>query len=202
MNYLLVDTSGAHLSVVVKFGGKTEYIYKPDCGVNHSVEITAAIEQTLEKAGATLLASDFFGAVVGAGSFTGIRIGVSAVKGLCLATGKTALKITSFDTIAYNKDSGKVMAVIDAGHNGYYVCGYENKKEIISPRFVLGEELKNISEDFTLLSYGEIKGLKTKVVSPLNGLIKFAEENGDKITDDINDLTPLYCRKSQAEEGR
>lgn len=202
MNYLLVDTSGALLSVVVKYGDKTEYVYKPDCGVNHSVEITESIERALEKAGAALSEMDFFGAVVGAGSFTGIRIGVSAVKGLCLATEKPALKITSFDTIAYNKDSGKVMAVIDAGHNGYYVCGYENKKEIVSPRFVFGEELESLSEGFSLLSYGEIKGIKTEVVSPLTGLIIFAEENGGKVTDDVNALTPVYCRKSQAEEGR
>ena len=202
MKYLLVDTSGAHLSVVVAFNGKTEYIFEPDCGVNHSVKITTAIEQTLEKAGATLFSLDFIGAVVGAGSFTGIRIGVSAVKGLCLAAEKPALKITSFDTIAYNKDSGKVMAVIDAGHNGYYICGYEDKKVVIPPRFISGDDLKKISEGFSLLSFVEIKGLKTEIVSPLTGLIKFAEENGDKITSDVNCLTPVYCRKSQAEEGR
>ena len=202
MNYLLVDTSGAHLSVVVSFNGKTEYLYESDCGVNHSVAVMPAIEKTLKSAGAGLRDLDFIGAVVGAGSFTGIRIGVSAVKGLCLATGKPTLKITSFDTIAYNIDSGKVMAVIDAGHNGYYICGYDNKKVVIPPRFVLGEELKQISEGFTLLSYDKIESVKTQVVSPLKGLIKFAEENGDKITEDINSLSPVYCRKSQAEEGR
>ena len=202
MNYLLVDTSGAHLCVVVSFNGKTEYVYEPDCGVNHSVRVMPAIEETLDKAGAKLADLDFIGAVVGAGSFTGIRIGVSAVKGLCLAAGKPTLKITSFDTIAYNMDSGKVMAIIDAGHNGYYICGYEDKKVVIPPRFVLGEELEKIRGDFSLLSYGEIKGFKTEKVSPLTGLIKFARENGDKKTGDINSLSPVYCRKSQAEEGR
>ena len=202
MNYLLVDTSGNHLSAVVKHEGKTEYVFEPDCGVNHSVRIMTAIEETLNKAGAKLCDLDFFGAVVGAGSFTGIRIGVSAVKGLCLAENKPALKITSFDTIAYNRDSGKIMAVIDAGHNGYYVSGYENKKVVISPRFVIGEELRRLSDGYLLLSYGEIKGLKTEIVSPLTGLIKFAEENGDKASSDINSLSPVYCRKSQAEEGR
>lgn len=202
MNYLLVDTSGNHLSVVVKFNGNVERVYEPDCGVNHSVRVLPAVEEVLLKAGATIGDMDFFGAAVGAGSFTGIRIGVSAVKGFCLATGKPALKITSFDTIAYNKDSGKVLAVISAGHNGYYVCGYENKKTVLPPRFIFGDELKILSGEFALLSYGEIDGFKTEVVSPLNGLINYAEENGDKITDDINALTPLYCRKSQAEEGR
>lgn len=202
MNYLLVDTSGNHLSVVVRCGEKTEYVFEPDCGVNHSARIMPAIEETLIKARAKLSDMDFFGAVVGAGSFTGIRIGVSTVKGLCLATGKPALKITSFDSIAYNKDSGKVMAVIDAGHNGYYVCGYENKKVVIPPRFILGEELKTLSDGFLLLSHGEINGLKTETVSPLTGLMKFAEENAEKATSDINALSPVYCRKSQAEEGR
>ena len=202
MNYLLVDTSGNHLSVVVKFSGKTECVFEPDCGVNHSVRVMPAIEETLKKAGASVFSLDFIGAVVGAGSFTGIRIGVSAVKGLCFAGNKPALKITSFDTIAYNKDSVKVLAVIDAGHNGYYICGYENKKVVIPPRFILGEELSKISEGYSLLSYGTVKGLKTEIVSPLTGLINFSEENGDKITDDINALTPVYCRKSQAEEGR
>lgn len=202
MNYLLIDTSGKHLSVVAKKGEKTEYVYEPDCGVNHSVKITVAIEETLSKAGEELSELDFIGAVVGAGSFTGIRIGVAAAKGLCLAGKIPALRITSFDTIAYNSFSGKVMAVIDAGHNGYYICGYENREVVISPRFVLFDELVKLSEGYSLLSYGEINGVKTRVVSPLTGLINYAEENGALKTDDINALSPLYCRKSQAEEGR
>lgn len=202
MNYLVIDTCNTHLSVVASVNGKTEYVYEPDCGVNHSVRVMTAVDEVLEKLSVALKDLDFIGAVVGAGSFTGIRIGVSTVKGLCLALNKPALSITSFDTIAYNKKAGKVMAVVDAGHGAVYACAYNDKAVVMPPEYLLISDLKKRARGYKLLSFGEIAGLKTQIVSPLNGLIDFAENSGDKADFNLDSLTPVYCRKSQAEEGR
>ena len=200
MNYLLIDTSGAHLSVVAKIGEKTEYVFEADCGVNHSARVMPAVEKVLSAVGGGVKDVDFIGAVRGAGSFTGIRIGIATAKGLSVAAKKPTLGITSFDTIAYNINDGKVLAVIDAGHNGYYVAGYSDKRITVLPRYITAEELKKIKKGYKLYSYGKVSGFKTTVVSPLRGLISYAQENGDKAT--FSPLKTTYCRKSQAEEGR
>ncbi len=200
MNYVAVDTSGKYLSVVVCKNDKPEVFFEENCGVNHSVKLMPVLEELLDRAKLSLKDVDFFACVVGAGSFTGIRIGVSTVKALCFSNKKPCLKITSFDTLAYNR-KGKVLAVIDAGHNGYYVAGYLDKKLILNPKYVLKEELLNLSKEYVLVSFDNLDFTYEKV-SVLNGLISAIQEKRGDITLIYEELSPLYCRQSQAEEGR
>jgi tRNA threonylcarbamoyl adenosine modification protein YeaZ len=128
-NFLAVDTSGNHLAVVAVKDGTTYATYVENCAMKHAVSIMPAVDETLKKANLQLKDCDFFAAVVGAGSFTGIRIGISTVKGFCLAHGKPALAITSFDVAAYNAldtKTNKILCLVDALHDCYYACGYEN----------------------------------------------------------------------------
>jgi tRNA threonylcarbamoyladenosine biosynthesis protein TsaB len=201
MKYLAIDTSGKNLTVIAKNQDQTEIYFDPNCGVFHSTAVMNKIEETLEKVSLNLKDADFIACVTGAGSFTGIRIGVSTVKALCFANGIKCLPITSFDTIAYNKKAGKVLAVIDAKHDGYYVAGYSDGKLILPPSFVNGNELVKLSEEYKLLSFEEIKGYDVEVVSISNGLLKAVEDNYSNVVS-VSELNPLYVRKSQAEEGR
>ncbi|MBQ9485524.1 MAG: tRNA (adenosine(37)-N6)-threonylcarbamoyltransferase complex dimerization subunit type 1 TsaB [Clostridia bacterium] len=200
MNYLALDTSGKHLTLIAENNGRVFDFFDPDCGVNHSVRLMPEIENLLIKADMQLSDADFFAAAVGAGSFTGIRIGVSTVKALAFATNKSVLNITSFDTIAYNIDNGKVLAVIDAKHNGFYVCPYENGTAG-KAEFITGERLKEFS-DYRFLSGEKIAGVETEVVSVKEGFYRAIARKQSEITADVNALKPLYVRKSQAEEGR
>ncbi len=202
MNYIAVDTSGKNLTVIACKDGKSQIFYDPDCALKHSVTLMNAVESTAEKAGLDLLAVDFFACVVGAGSFTGIRIGVATIKALCFAYGKPCLSITSFDTMAYNKIGGKLLTVIDAKHNGYYVCGYDDEKIVIEPSYLTGEQLNAIKKGFKLISSEKVSGFKCKDVDVVQGLIKAIESKKESVTCDLESLTPLYVRKSQAEEGR
>ena len=200
MNYIAVDTSGKHLTLIAKKNGQVYRFFDKDCGVHHSVKVMPELEILLKKADMELSDADFFACAVGAGSFTGIRIGVSTVKALAFAVNKPVLSITSFDTLAYNIDSGKVLAIIDAKHNGYYVCPYDNgaagKAEYVS-----GERLAEF-KDRLFVSGEEINGVNTQVVSAAEGFRRAIESKSGEISDDINSLVPLYVRKSQAEEGR
>lgn len=202
MNCLAIDTSGKNLTVILFDNGKTYSYFDGECGVKHSEDLMPAIENILIKNNFDLANADFIACVVGAGSFTGIRIGVSTAKALCFAYGKKCLPVTSFDVLAYNIEGGKVLSVIDAGHDGFYVCGYENKKIVISPKYILKEELIELEKEFTLVSESEIKGFNVKTVSLLEGFISAVKELKNNATLDIEALTPLYLRKSQAEEGR
>ncbi len=203
MNYLAIDTSGKNLTVIVCKNDIITSYCDEECGVNHSVALMPKVEELAEKANFDLTTADFFACVVGAGSFTGIRIGVATVKALCFAFNKPCLSITSFDTLAYNIKSGKVLAVIDAKHNGFYVCGYDCGKVVFSPAYILRDKLDEIKGEYDkLVAISEIGGLDITPVSVEKGLRLAINAKLNEISYDLESLTPLYCRKSQAEEGR
>ena len=201
MNYLAIDTSGKNLTVIICKNGQKHVIHDAECGVNHSVELMPKVEQLAEQVGFDFSCADFFACVVGAGSFTGIRIGVATVKAMCFAFKKPCLSITSFDTLAYN-EKGKVLAVIDAKHNGFYVCGYDNGKVVYPPAYIMREQLEEICDEYLLVAIDGIDGFNVKTVRVENGLINAIEQKLDQVSADIETLSPLYIRKSQAEEGR
>ncbi len=202
MNYLAVDTSGKNLTILICKENKVYKYFDSECGVKHSTALMPQIERLALEVGFDFNKADFFSAVVGAGSFTGIRIGVSTIKAMCFAFNKPALSITSFDTLAYNDVSDKVLAIIDAKHNGFYVCGYENGKVCFEPSYVDRSEVEKLLLEFRGVSFEQIDGLDVQKVDICKGLEKAIAQNLDKVTSDLESLTPLYVRKSQAEEGR
>ena len=139
MKFLAIDTSGRALNVVAVNEEKTVVSRREDCAMRHSVLLMDAIDGALKEAGMTLADCDFLACVVGPGSFTGIRIGIATVKGLCLAGEKKALSLTTFDTLAYADTDGKRLCLVDAGHGNVYACGYDGT-QVVLPRQKCGRE--------------------------------------------------------------
>lgn len=202
MNYLAIDTSGKNLTIIICKDGVISTYFDSECGVNHSVKLMPKIEELAIKNNFDFSKADFFCAVVGAGSFTGIRIGVSTIKAMCFAFNKPCLSITSFDTLAYNEKDGKVLALIDAKHNAFYACGYEDGKIIKQPCYIGKDEVEELLKEYKGVCATEVKELDLKIVDIAKGLKKAIEQNFNNITYDLEKLSPLYVRKSQAEEGR
>jgi tRNA threonylcarbamoyladenosine biosynthesis protein TsaB len=200
MNYLAIDTSGAHLTVIACKDDKITAYYNEDCRMNHSVVLMDAVEDTLLKADLQIENVDFLCACVGAGSFTGIRIGVSVIKALSFSCNKKILSVTAFDILAYNIEKGRVLAVIDARHDHYYVCGYEDKKIILEPQFISKSRLKELKEEYKLISK-QLEGFEYIDADLKTGFIKAINEKCNNLSD-RESLLPLYIRKSQAEENR
>jgi len=188
VNWLAIDTSSTYLTVVVCYNGQTYGEFTASCGLTHSVTLNATIEKVLEKANATLADMDFFACVVGAGSFTGIRIGVSAIKAFSYAMDKKVLGVTSFDVLAYNTDRQKIVTAIDARNDNFYACTYDNGVAG-EPKFISGKNLRNLGYEI----------ITADKVDLYKGLILAVEKNLDKLVD-RESLVPLYCKKSQAEE--
>lgn len=202
MNYLAIDTSGKNLTVIICKDDKVHTYFDSECGVNHSVALMPKVEQLAKKTNFDFSTADFFACVVGAGSFTGIRIGVATIKAMCFAFNKPCLSITSFDTLAYN-EKGSVLALIDAKHNGFYACGYKDGKVDLEPCYLMREQVEELVKNYSLIvSSTEISGIAIKKVSVSEGLVKAILEKKSLVSADIESLTPLYVRKSQAEEGR
>lgn len=202
MKYLVIDTSGKNLIVIAVNGDKEKVYFDPNCGLNHSVTLMPQVEDALNEVGLNLTDADFISCTLGAGSFTGIRIGVSSVKALCFAYNKPTLPITTFDAIAYNRQGEKVLAVINAKHNHFYIAGYDKGVEVISPEYAEKSVVEELAKEYKLLSFEEIDGLSLEVVSLVSGIKNFVEKNYQNKTSDLEKLSPVYVRKSQAEEGR
>lgn len=201
MNCLAVDTSGSHLTVIIitEKGCFVEYV--DNCNLQHSVVLMPTIENLLIKNNISLDEIDVFACNVGPGSFTGIRIGVSTIKAFCYAKNKKVFPVTSFDVLAYNKESGKNLAVIDAKHDNYYVCGYDGTNAITKPQFVDRETLSKLKEEYEeILTSSDIE-IKNKNCDLKEGFLKAVKGLIETATFDKESLVPLYVRKSQAEES-
>ncbi len=199
MKFLAIDTSGKHLTVLAYIEGRVETCYLPDCALSHSVRLMDEVDGVCARAGVTPADFDFFAVVVGAGSFTGIRIGIATVKGLCFACGKPALAVTSFDAIAYAERGGRVNAVVDAGHGFVYLCSYNEAREVtLTPRYRSAEEARACEGEFLC---AESTPLDCRAVDPSQGLLNAVLcKCGELIP--AEELTALYVRKSSAEENR
>ena len=194
-NYLAVDASSRYLTVAAKKGENLIVKHLADCAMKHSVIIMDEVDAAFGQAGLTPEECDFFCAVTGPGSFTGIRIGISTVKGLALGAKKPLLGITSFDLIAYNVNSENFCVVIDAAHSHFYVKGYGSNP--FNPAYMSLDEVEKLGcplygfEDLSLKNYQKlaIKDCLPVAISKSEGNLS-------------EDIAALYVRKSQAEEGR
>ncbi len=201
MNCLAVDTSGSHLTVVIVKGEEIFVKYIENCNLQHSIVLMPTIENLLLDADLTIENIDLFGCNLGPGSFTGIRIGVSTIKAFSYAFDKKVFGLTSFDVLAYNKKGGRNLAVIDARHGNYYVCGYDGLTAVTSPKFVNGEGLIELKSEFpNILTSSDIE-YKNANCDVKQGFINAVLGKISTATTEKESLVPLYVRKSQAEEN-
>ena len=92
MNILMIDTSGPACGVAIMADGRLVYEAELTHRQTHSQRVMPMVDTALQMSDMTAADMDVFGAVVGPGSFTGVRIGVSTVKALAHAAGKPCVK--------------------------------------------------------------------------------------------------------------
>ncbi len=68
----------------------------------HSERLMSEIDHALKQAGMKITDMDVFGISIGPGSFTGLRVGLSTVKGFSYATGKPVVSIPTLEAFAWN----------------------------------------------------------------------------------------------------
>ena len=93
------------------------------------------------------------------------------------------------------------MCLINALHDAYYVCGYDETGVCYPPNYLTEEEVLALSKDgYTLYSLTALpiaEKVKVKIVEPKDGLlhaVRALEKQGK-----FGELTALYVRKSSAE---
>ena len=133
MKILAIDTTTKFLTLAVYDNGRIAE-YNLETGNKLSSLLVPAIKKSLEAFGLRLQDIDYFAAGIGPGSFTGIRLGLSVIKGFSFALGKPLVGIVTLDALAMNAPSGdkRIITAIDAKRDLVYSAAYRCKKGELS----------------------------------------------------------------------
>lgn len=189
-----------------------------------SARLVPAIQALLKEAGITVNEIDGMAVSLGPGSFTGLRVGLSAVKGLALATEKPVAGVPTLDALATQlpPTTSQICPLVDARKDEVYTALYEQggngnveqltPYQVLSPSRLLeelplqetvfvgdgvevyGELIVERLGDKALFAPPHLRYLRGTTVAKL-GLQRLAHGGGD----DIASLAPIYVRPSDAE---
>ena len=126
MKILGIDTSTSCGSVGLIDGDSVIAEYLIDIPVTHSERLLGSIEHVLRQAGCSTGELDGWAISLGPGSFTGLRIGVSTIKGLAFATQKPVAGVPTLDVLAFNISPTPylICPVLDARKGEVYAAFY------------------------------------------------------------------------------
>lgn len=96
------------------------------------------LERLLSRHGWSPAAVDCYAAAAGPGSFTGVRVGLAAIKGLGEALGKPVVAVSNLQAVAWHGTALLRAAVSDARRGEVYAAVYSASLELVSPERVLG----------------------------------------------------------------
>jgi tRNA threonylcarbamoyladenosine biosynthesis protein TsaB len=188
----------------------------------HSKRLVAMVENLVEnRAGFELSKLDGFIAAKGPGSFTGLRIGISVIKGLAYAMSRPDAGVSSLDGIAYRfcHASVPVCVMMDARRNEVYCAVYYFEKGVLKQKsnevVCTPEQAVFMAGENAFFAGSGSKAYQELILSLTNQAAVFACESMDHVSaaalahplflnDDFfncseNILMPAYIRKSDAE---
>lgn len=219
MKLLALNTAGKNTQLGFVIDNKE---YSLSAGFSrHSESLFPLLSEMCEEHKIALSSLDCFACVIGPGSFTGIRIGMSVAKGFGLALNKPLIAINSLELLAYTliDESDKICAVINAGaglvyHQTFRVqISGENKMlvPLVNPRVDKINHFKgyisaNYNDEVALIynnngekvESGDFGESQDFLVESLIAVAKYKFQNGDFCN--AVTLNPLYLRVSQAEQ--
>ena len=134
---LSVDTTSEFGSIALTEGDRvTEEIelHSPD-GFGHV--LFPEIQQLLDRNGVGVNAMDCFASASGPGSFTGVRVGLAAVKGLAEAAGKKVVAVSNLRALAFFGTAKLRAVVLDARRGEVYAAVYDQHLSLVMTESVM-----------------------------------------------------------------
>lgn len=228
MKILAFDGTAKVATVAVSEDEKILASYSIDNGLTQSELLLPMAENMLSSLGITFDDIDAYATSVGPGSFTGVRIGVSLVKGLAFGKDKPCVEVSTLEALAENLCGldGMVVPVMDARRAQVYSATYESTHEglvkTVEDRAValseLGEELRAVT-DKKIYLVGDGYAVARRALTERGICVEetpeiLINENaasvarvayrkilaGETVTD--REIAPLYLRMPQAERER
>ena len=225
MRILALESSAKAASAAVALDGALSHMEFRNDGLTHSVTLLPMAQTALERCGLTMADVDAVAVSRGPGSFTGIRIGVSVVKGLCWGADKPAVGVSTLEAMAWNaadaRAEGIVCCAMDARRSQVYNALFRIEAgkplRLTEDRAIgldaLAEELISTGEPIFVLGDGAplcYNYLLERNVPATLAPEQFRLQNawgvcraaGGKTPESAAALLPRYLRLSQAERER
>ncbi|EPX81554.1 tRNA (adenosine(37)-N6)-threonylcarbamoyltransferase complex dimerization subunit type 1 TsaB [Litoreibacter arenae] len=118
---LAFDTSAAHCAAALLLGDTILASRVEEMQKGQAERLMPLLEEVLAEAGRTWRDLDRIGVGIGPGNFTGIRISVSAARGLALSLGIPAIGVSALEAMAFTPaQQGQTLAVLDARQGNLY----------------------------------------------------------------------------------
>ncbi len=132
-NILCIETATTNCSVTLSTNGSVIALREDDSkGYSHAELLHVFIEDVLRAAGMEKEDLDAIAVSKGPGSYTGLRIGVSAAKGLCFALDLPLISVSTLEVLASKVDSkGLIVPMLDARRMEVYSAVFTSEKEKI-----------------------------------------------------------------------
>lgn len=218
MRVLAVETSTLSGGAALLDSERVVGEYTLDVRIAHSERLMAAIDQLLTDAGWTARDLEGIAVSVGPGSFTGLRVGLSTVKGLALALSIPVAAVPTLDAMAAMLPFAAlpVCPVLDARKREVYASLYrwdglgmrrhweylaiapdDLARRLNEPVIVIGDGADAIRSPFARPIQPPRRGPAPAVVGALG---RARLEMGDTVA--VADLLPIYLRPSEAELKR
>jgi N6-L-threonylcarbamoyladenine synthase len=206
MRVLAIDTAGVDCSVAVYDAARDRVLARVQetLGKGHAERLSGMIDEAFGQAGLTPSDIGRIGVTIGPGSFTGIRVGVAAARGLVLALGVPAVGVTTLDVLAETARrgglQGALIAAIDAKRDEIYLQSFDESGIAVSAPEALSVEDAR----------ARLSGLKVPVVGSGAAVLAGTPAAPDhfdidavaRITSRISNVTgkpaPLYLRGPDA----
>jgi tRNA threonylcarbamoyladenosine biosynthesis protein TsaB len=158
LRILAVDTSTPWGSVALREGSETRGEVRLQEGEGHSRWLLPAIDSLLRGKGLAVSDLEAYAVATGPGSFTGLRVGISTVQGLALASSRPCLGLSTLDALAglVTEVSAPRVAMMDAGRGEVYAALYEANGQLRGERRVGAVEtfLDEIKGEVTFVGDG------------------------------------------------
>ncbi|GLI56062.1 tRNA (adenosine(37)-N6)-threonylcarbamoyltransferase complex dimerization subunit type 1 TsaB [Propionigenium maris DSM 9537] len=188
--------------------------------LNHSDTVMTSIDSLFQLSGYTIKDVERIAVSVGPGSFTGIRVGVGAAKGMAYSLNIPVVGINELDAIAHmtGATDKRIISMIDARKERVYYCDYSFDREgrvVRNSQYQDGEITKVVEEyaEDNLLFLGDASIVYRERLEELAGERGYfnlkslsiprasvmAEMAVDMTPDDLVHLEPYYHSKTQAE---
>ena len=224
MKILALESSAKAASVAICEDDKLVCQYWQNSGLTHSRTLLKMAEGVLLDSGITMQNIDIVAVAKGPGSFTGIRIGVAAAKGLAWAEDKPVCGVSSLEAMAWplaDREDVVICPVMDARlkqvYNAKFLPRQGSVQRICEDRAValdaLAEEIKTdgrmhlLVGDGAELCYASLRE-KLQNISIAPQSLRFQSAYGvamasiGKKQEKADDVVPEYLRLSQAERER
>lgn len=224
MILLFLDTSGPSAGVALMEDGVVRYEAMTVNAFTHSQSILPMTEEAFRRTGLSLEGVDYLAVTAGPGSFTGVRIGVSTVKGLAHALNKPCVAVDALEAMAAGVQpfSGVICPIQDARAGQVYGAAFQGEtlarllpdqplklEEFLDQAGALGERLLFLGDGMPVHRerIAAMMGERALFAPPHLAFLRpaaaaaLAWEKRDEAADYLS-LEPLYLRAPSAERQK